>query len=92
LFHKINKIVKNKGTVKAAVIFLTHNKQKHKYNLENNLPGEELLWNPEIQEDKVSQYGGNNIRYRHELKYDFIKKWLAIHSKVIPWNKIRYVF
>ena len=92
LFHKVNKIVKNKETVKAEVIFLTHNKQKHKYNLENNLPGETLLWNPEIQEDKVSQYGGNNIRYQHELKYEFIKKWLAVHSKVIPWNKIRYVF
>jgi spore photoproduct lyase len=92
LFHKVNKIVKNKETVKAEVIFLTHNKQKHKYNLENNLPGETLLWNPEIQEDKVSQYGGNNIRYQHELKYGFIKKWLAVHSKVIPWNKIRYVF
>jgi len=78
--------------VKAEVIFLTHNEQKHKYNLEHNLPGEELLWQPEIQESKTSQYGGDNIRYKHDLKAEYIKQFTELHDKIIPWNTIRYIF
>ena len=80
------------GSVKAEVIFLTHNEKKHEYNLANNLPGEELLWKPEIQESKKSQYGGDNIRYRHDLKAEYIKQWTELHDKIIPWNTIRYIF
>lgn len=78
--------------VKAEVIFMTHNEQKHKYNLKHNLPGEDLLWVPELQESKVSQYGGTNIRYNHDIKAEYIKQWTAMHDKVIPWNTIRYIF
>lgn len=78
--------------VKAEVIFLTHNEGKHEYNLANNLPGENLLWNPAIQEDKVSQYGGKNIRYKHDLKAQYIKEWTKLHDEIIPWNTIRYIF
>ena len=79
-------------TVKAEVIFLTHNEDKHKYNLANNLPGEELLWVPKIQEGKVSQYGGENIRYEHNRKADYIKQFTELHDEIIPWNTIRYIF
>jgi spore photoproduct lyase len=79
-------------SVKAEVIFLTHNVNKHLYNLENNLPGEELLWNSDIQEGKVSQYGGLNIRYKHDLKAQYIKEWTELHDEIIPWNTIRYIF
>jgi len=78
--------------VKAEVIFLTHNEQKHLYNLEHKLPGEELLWVPKIQESKTSQYGGENIRYEHNRKADYIKQWTELHDKIIPWNTIRYIF
>ena len=78
--------------VKAEVIFLTHNEQKHQYNLEHKLPGEDLLWVPKIQEGKVSQYGGKNIRYEHNRKADYIKQWMELHDKIIPWNTIRYCF
>jgi len=78
--------------VKAEVIFLTHNEDKHKYNLKNGLPGEELLWKPEIQESKVSEYGGKNIRYKHDLKAEYIKQFTELHDKIIPWNTIRYIF
>ncbi len=88
----VNDYVSYKDVVKAEVIFLTHNKDKHLYNLLNNLPGENLLWNPELQEDKISQYGGKNIRYKHQLKSQFIKQWTDLHDKKIPWNKIRYIF
>jgi len=78
--------------VKAEVIFLTHNEDKHKYNLVNGLEGEDLLWKPEIQENKKSQYGGENIRYKHTLKAKFIKEWTELHDEIIPWNTIRYIF
>lgn len=87
-----NLSIKNKDLVKAEVIFLTHNEKKHYHNLQNKLPGESLLWKPEIQENKVSQYGGENIRYRYELKSVYIKEWLAVHDEVIPWNTVRYIF
>ena len=83
---------KYKHKVKAEVIFLTHNKDKHEYNLANKLPGEELLWRPDIQESKTSQYGGENIRYKHDLKAQYIKEWTELHDDIIPWNKIRYIF
>jgi spore photoproduct lyase len=93
LFKMVNDYVDYKDVVKAEVIFLTHNEDKHKYNLDNNIAGEEeYLWVPTIQEDKISQYGGKNIRYRHDLKSDFIKSFVELHDKIINWNTIRYCF
>jgi len=80
------------GRVKAEVIFLTHNEDKHKYNLANNLPGEELLWVPKLQEEKTSQYGGKNLRYEHNRKANYIKQFVELHDELIPWNTIRYIF
>jgi spore photoproduct lyase len=94
LFEGVDGLVdkKYKHLVKAEVIFLTHNEGKHQYNLTNNLLGEDLLWKPDIQEGKVSQYGGENIRYKHHLKAEYIKQWTELHDEIIPWNKIRYIF
>jgi spore photoproduct lyase len=96
LFKQINVIARVEGwntdAVKAEVIFLTHNEDKHKYNLAHKLPGEELLWVPKLQEGKVSQYGGKNIRYEHNRKADYIKQFVELHDEIIPWNTIRYVF
>lgn len=78
--------------VKAEVIFLTHNVDKHYANIANNLPGEHLLWQPEIQEKKISQYGGANLRYKHNLKADYIQQFKQVHDDIIPWNTIRYCF
>ena len=94
LFKTLDTIVedKYKQDVKAEVIFLTHNEKKHQYNLENNLPGEELLWRPEKQESKVSQYGGKNLRYNWQLKRKLIQEFTTLHDSIIPWNTIRYIF
>jgi spore photoproduct lyase len=93
LFHMVNDYVSSKDIVKAEVIFLTHNESKHNYNILNKLTGEnEYLWAPTLQEDKVSQYGGKNIRYKHNLKAQYIKEWTELHDEIIPWNKIRYIF
>ena len=92
LFKLLDIYVENKNEVNAEVIFLTHNKDKHQYNVTNKLPGESLLWQPDIQEDKVSQYGGTNIRYKSGLKYKYIQQFKALHKSIIPWNTIRYIF
>jgi spore photoproduct lyase len=95
-FQGLNSVAQRQGwdndSVKAEVIFLTHNEDKHKYNLANKLPGEELLWVPKIQERKTSQYGGENIRYEHNRKADYIKQFVELHDEIIPWNTIRYIF
>lgn len=82
----------NNDAVKAEVIFLTHNESKHKHNLANQFPGEDFLWRPDIQESKISQYGGDNIRYKHDLKAEYIKQFTELHDEIIPWNTIRYIF
>lgn len=96
LFKKVsvyaNRYAWNFNEVKAEVIFLTHNESKHKYNISQQLPGEEYLWRPDIQESKISQYGGKNIRYKHDLKDEYIKQWMKLHDEIIPWNQIRYCF
>jgi spore photoproduct lyase len=94
LFELLNENVndKYKRQVLAEVIFLTHNKKKHQYNLDNNLPGEKYLWTPKIQEDKISEYGGHNIRYKSYLKKQYISDFTKLHDKIIPWNRIRYIF
>jgi spore photoproduct lyase len=92
LFRKVQGGVEYKDKVKAEVIFLTHNEGKHKYNLAHKLPGEHLLWVPKIQERKISQYGGENIRYEHNRKADYIKQFIELHDEIIPWNTIRYCF
>lgn len=96
LFHDISIIALlndwANDKVKAEVIFLTHNVDKHYANIANQLPGESLLWKPDIQERKISQYGGANLRYKHSLKADYIEQFKQIHEEIIPWNTIRYCF
>ena len=91
LFRMVDRIT-HKSHVKAEVIFLTHNEKKHAYNVNNGLLGEDLLWKPEIQEAKISQYGGENIRYNRFKKAEYIRQFLQLHDEIIPWNTIRYIF
>ena len=90
LFEMMSDYVDYKDEVLAECIFLTHNKDKHMRNLDR--PGENLLWRPDLQEAKVSQYGGLNIRYERNKKARFIKQFVEVHDRVIPWNTIRYIF
>jgi spore photoproduct lyase len=92
LFKLVNDNVENKDIVLSEVIFLTHNKEKHKYNIINNIKGEDLLWKPDIQSDKLNSNGNDAIRYTPSIKKQFINQWVELHNEIIPWNKIRYVF
>jgi spore photoproduct lyase len=81
-----------KKNVKAEAIFLTHNEKMHEYNVANEVKYEEYLWNPKIQEQKTSTYGGKNVRYRRDLKSEFINQFKQIHKEHLPWQQIRYIF
>ena len=90
LFNLVNDNVQNKDKVKAEVIFLTHNKEKHERNLRLGLFGEHIIWRPEIQVDKISEYGGHNLRYKD--KHVYVDQFKELHAQIIPWNTIRYIF
>ncbi len=94
LFQQVRDLIDYQywGNVKAEVIFLTHSQGKHEYNLEHALSGEELLWNPDIQEVKQSNNGENNIRYKRQFKNDYISDFKRLHRTIIPWCTIRYIF
>ena len=92
LFNLLDVYVKNKESVLEEVIFLTHNVNKHYKNISDNRMEEYLLWNPLLQEQKKSQYGGLNIRYKQYYKKQMIDKFKTLHNAVVPWNTIRYIF
>ena len=93
LFKTIDKKVKNKEGVFAECIFLTHNKKMHYDNIVKGKEEQEYdLWDPKLQENKTSEYGGANVRYKSRIKKHFIDKFIEEHDKVIPWNKIIYIY
>jgi len=92
LFTMMNDYVEYKDEVLAEVIFLTHNFKKHTVNLVHHPNTELILWTPNIQETKISQYGGENVRYKHVLKREYINEFKKVHNDIIPWNTIRYIF
>ena len=92
IFNMMNDYVENKTTVLAECIFLTHNYKKHIVNLNRHPKTEVDLWVADKQEIKTAQYGGENVRYRLGLKSKYIKEFRKLHNKLVPWNKIRYIF
>ena len=94
LFDLVDTHVHNlfKHKVKAECIFLTHNEDMHKFNLTEGIEGEELLWRNELQEAKTSQYGGRNIRYKHNIKRHYINAFRNAMKRHVPWQEIRYIF
>ena len=95
LFELIDETIPEsmKADIFAEGIFLTHNHWQHERNLMNHKDdAEKLLWDPKHQESKTSTYGSDAIRYHHTLKSAFIQQWKNLHTQILPWNKIRYIF
>ena len=94
LFEGVDAIVdrKYKHKVLSEVIFLTHNFKKHADNMLAHPATEEDLWVPSKQEAKISQYGGENVRYKLGFKSEYIREFTELHNQIIPWNTIRYIF
>jgi hypothetical protein len=57
-----------------------------------NPQAEEILWQPKLQEDKVSQTGGNNVRYARGLKGKLVKQFCDLLQEKLPYCNIRYAF
>lgn len=75
--------------VKSECIFLTHNIHQHE---RNSKPVQDLLWRPDIQEAKNSQYAPDNIRYKWQLKKQMVQEFTNLHSEYFNPASIRYIF
>jgi len=93
LFHQMNEILIDevKSHLGAEVIFLTHNKGLHEYNLKTNFEYENLLWN-NYQENKVSGNGNVNVRYNRHAKAHHINEFKTLLGSIIPGAYVRYIF
>ena len=78
--------------LQAEVAFLTHNAELHEVNLGWHPKGEEWLWQPDIQETKVSGTGGVNLRYKRPLKRVWVEQFCALLREKIPYCAVRYAF
>ena len=81
-----------KAQLKCEVIFLTHNESLHEVNLGWHPKAEELLWTPHNQETKVSQTGGNNVRYRRGFKGKKVAEFKTLLAERLPYCEVRYAF
>ena len=79
----------NNVDTKCECIFLTHNVNQHERNSEEV---RELLWRPDIQESKNSQYAADNIRYKWDLKRALIEEFKGIYVEFFTLLNIRYIF
>lgn len=75
--------------VKCECIFLTHNIHQHE---RNSQPVRDLLWRPEIQESKDSQYAADNIRYQWLLKKQMVSDFTKLYAEFFDPTNIRYIF
>lgn len=75
--------------VKCECIFLTHNVHQHE---RNSADVRELLWRPDIQEAKDSQYAPDNIRYQWKLKEQMINDFIRLYAEFFDPVNIRYIF
>ncbi|QEH37274.1 Spore photoproduct lyase [Aquisphaera giovannonii] len=81
-----------KQQLAAEVIFLTHNDRLHDVNLAWHPRAEDLLWVPRLQEAKVSETGGRNVRYRQGLKRRLVEEFGSLLRRKLPYCEIRYAF
>ena len=81
-----------KRQIACEVIFLTHNAGLHEVNMGWHPKAEQHLWRPDLQEIKISNTGGENVRYRHGYKGSLLREFRALMSKHLPYCPVRYAF
>ncbi|WP_199318491.1 spore photoproduct lyase family protein [Leptolyngbya sp. FACHB-541] len=81
-----------KAQLKAEIIFLTHNDKLHEVNMGWHPQGETLLWQPDLQEQKHSQTGGKNVRYKRGFKGTLVDALTQLMQERLPYCTIRYAF
>lgn len=89
-YRKLFEELKSHGIdVKCECIFLTYNKIQHERNPDHI---NELLWRPDIQECKDSQYAPDNIRYQYKLKSKMVQQFTELYVEYFDPLNIRYIF
>lgn len=89
-YRKMFQDIRSAGIdTKCECIFLTHNIHQHE---RNSQPVRDLLWRPDIQEVKDSQYAPDNIRYQWQLKRQMISDFTKLYSEFFNPINIRYIF
>ena len=81
-----------KAQLKCEIILLTHNADLHAVNLGWHPRAEDLLWRPDIQEAKVSEGGGTNLRYRAGWKGRWLARFKSLLAETMPYCTVRYAF
>lgn len=81
-----------RAQLKSEVIFLTHNEELHGVNLGWHPRAEEVLWRPELQEEKRSQNGMTNVRYARGKKARMVSVFRGLWNDALPGCEIRYAF
>jgi spore photoproduct lyase len=81
-----------KAQLKCEVIFLTHNEGLHDLNLQWHPRAEEWLWRPDIQENKWSQSGMQNLRYKASWKRQWLDRFVGWLGATMPYCEVRYAF
>jgi spore photoproduct lyase family protein len=81
-----------KQQLAAEIIMLTHNAALHELNLAWHPRAEELLWRPDLQEDKRSEGGQVNLRYRTPWKKRWLARFEALLAQRLPYCRVRYAF
>ncbi|MCJ2017259.1 spore photoproduct lyase family protein [Methylobacterium sp. E-065] len=81
-----------RAQLKCEIIMLTHNADLHAVNLGWHPRAEDLLWRPDIQEAKVSEGGGANLRYRTGWKGRWLTRFKALLAETLPTCTVRYAF
>jgi spore photoproduct lyase len=81
-----------RAQLKAEIILLTHNADLHAVNLGWHPKAEDLLWRPDLQEGKISEGGGANLRYRTGWKGKWLARFKALLAERMPYCTVRYAF
>lgn len=84
-----NELKIRKLDLKCECIFLTYNNVQYARNSENV---NKLLYTPDIQESKDSQYAPDNIRYKWELKKTMVEDFKKLYQEYFNISNIRYIF
>ncbi|MBD2772445.1 spore photoproduct lyase family protein [Iningainema tapete] len=82
-----------KQQLQAEVIFITHNEELHQVNMGWHPQAEDILWQPELQEQKQSSTGGINVRATSTgLKGSWLSNFVNSARQQLPYCTIRYAF
>lgn len=94
LFRHVDDVLSQqvKAQLACEIIFLTHNERLHDVNLQWHPKAEELLWQPEFQETKVSQCGDVNVRYKSGWKGAQVRALREVLARHMPYCRVRYAF